>query len=469
MSRRFEFPFYLSVSIGLAFATSSFFIFAGLYQLSSLPLIVVAIGVAAALYFVIAFSIGELAALFPSAIAIRTYFKAAFSNRPSLVLIYLYLIVLVILAGVESNIFAAVVASIFPIAQSTVTIPLLLFVVMLINSLGLELPRGAQMLTTFGLVLLVLALGWFGIAQAPGRVAATFGTAVDGQDLALLPAAVGLAFFLFSGFEWVTPVGLRPGAYHRQIPVAMLVALAVLAVAYISFAIGLAGHLSRSQIGHSLAPHVSYFRAVLGPAGSLVAAGVSVLATYGCFNAGILGGSRLVYAVAREGNLPVWCTKISLRTGVPIAAVLGLGACVLVAALVLNVFRVQLVGALVASGIVCIIYAAYLLAVIRLRRTALDRPRPFRTPVPQSLQWAIIVVLTLISVASILSVPGDALPAGAATVVLAILAFRLASWSDRRTARLEELERAAEAARPEVAPPAPGPVHPSGARGPYPR
>jgi amino acid transporter len=450
---RFEFPFYLSVSIGLAFATSSFFIFAGLYQLSSLPLVVVAIALAAVLYYVIALSIGELASLFPSAIAIRTYFKVAFSNRPSLVLVYLYLVVLVILAGVESNIFAAVVRAIFPFAQPVVTIPLLLTVVMVINSLGLELPRGAQMLTTFGLVVLVLGLAWFGIVRAPDRVAATFVTAGGGRDLALLPAAVGLAFFLFSGFEWVTPVGLRPGAYHRQIPFAMLVALSVLTVAYLSFAIGLAGHLSRQEIARSLAPHVAYFAAVLGPFGFVVAAGVSVLATYSCFNAGVLGGSRLVYAIAREGNLPAWCSIISLRTGVPVPAVLSLGGCVLAASLVLVVFHVQLVGALVASGIVCTIYAAYLLAVIRLRRTAPDRPRPFRTPVPRPLQWAAIAVLALLSVAALLSVPGATLPATAAAAVLALVAFRLASWSDRRTARLE---RAAEPPRPEAAPPARG-------------
>ena len=44
------------------------------------------------------------------------------------------------------------------------------------------------------------------------------------SSLALVPAAVGLTVFLFMGFEWVTPVGLRPDAYKRKIPWAMPVA-----------------------------------------------------------------------------------------------------------------------------------------------------------------------------------------------------------------------------------------------------
>jgi amino acid transporter len=419
----------------MALSCSSFMMVAGLFEVTSLLWILVALVLGCVFCAVLALSIGELAGMFPSAPAIVTYFKAAFGDRVALMFIYLYLVFIVLIAGVESYLFGLVAEAVVPGLPPLAVVVVLLVSVVAANLLGLELPRLIQMVLTAAAVVVILTLGALGAVRDPAATGAALGTGDVLSSLALVPAAIGLTVFLFMGFEWVTPVGLRPDAYARKVPWAMPVAVAVLFVSYGLFLLGIGATLPRSAFEDELIPQVPYFSDVLGGAGKPLALVLSMSAIVSTFNAGMMSASRLIYAVARQGHLPRWCATIRLSTGGPLGAVLLLGSLGLTSALLVGALGLQLVAAVIGAALICVIYAGYMGSALRLRRRDADRPRPFRSPVPAGAQRAVIALLLIIAVASLFSLPDRYIEVIAGVIVAGIVAVLLSGWSMRRTAQ----------------------------------
>jgi ethanolamine permease len=139
-----EMLFYVSFGAGMAMGTSSFTMISGVFELVTSLWAVSAVCLAGLLCIIISHSIAELASMYPSAPGIRTYLKVAFGDRTSLFLVHLYLIFVVLIAGVESYMFALVVKAILPSVSPLGVVMALLITVIITNLLGLELPRWMQ-------------------------------------------------------------------------------------------------------------------------------------------------------------------------------------------------------------------------------------------------------------------------------------------------------------------------------------
>ncbi|MBD0339041.1 MAG: APC family permease [Thermoleophilia bacterium] len=433
--RRLEFPFYLSVGVGMALSCSSFMMVAGLFEVTSLLWILLALVLGCVFCGALALSIGELAGMYPSAPAIVTYFKAAFGDRIALMFIYLYLVFIVLIAGVESYLFGKVAEAVVPGLPPLAVVVVLLVSVVTANLLGLELPRLIQMVLTAAAVAVILVLGVAGAVRSPGATADALGTGNVLSSLGLVPAAVGLTVFLFMGFEWVTPVGLRPDAYARKIPWAMPAAVAILFVAYALFLVGIGATLPRSAFKDELIPQVPFFADVLGGTGKYLAGILSLSAIVSTFNAGMMSASRLIYAVARQGYLPRFVATIRPSTGAPVGGVLLLGSLGLASAFVVGGLGLQLVAAVVGATIICAIYAGYIGSALRLRARDPDRPRPFRSPLPAGVQKGVIGLLAIIGAASLFSLPDRIPEAVVGGALSALVAYLLSGWSIRRSPR----------------------------------
>lgn len=430
MRGRSETIFYLAVGAGMALSTSAFTMVGGLFQVVPLLWALVGIAVAGAFCAAIALSIGELASLWPSAPAIRTYFKMAFNDRTSLIFVYLYLAFIILIAGVESYMFALVVKAMFPAMPALATVTLLLAAVVGANIMGADLPRQMQVVTTFGCVAMVVGVGAVGVFA--GGPVGNSAAAPSFDGLAELPAAVGLAIFLFIGFEWITPVGLRPASYERQIPYAMLGSVLILVVTYMAFAAGLGFVLTRADVAVAPTPQVPYLLALFGPKGVWIAGVLSLTAIFSTFNAGLMGGARLLQAMARESTLPKSVGSVHLRTGAPVAAALLLGGCSLCASIVIVSFELHLLAAVVGAVVICGIYAAYMFAVLRLRRLQPDLHRPFRTPLSIWLQWVVALLLLFIGLATLFSIAEFGATPSVGVLACLVAAVALAEWSLRR-------------------------------------
>jgi amino acid transporter len=423
-----ELFFYVTVSCGMALATSVFTMVSGLFEITNGLGAALGIALAGLFCLVIALSIGELASMYPSAPAVRTYLKTAFGDYASLFLVYLYLISVILVAGLESFIFSEVLHAALPMATALPTIIILLCAVTASNLAGLELPRLVQMSATVLVVAFIAVSGFLGVISPKVNLSAGMWQA---EKLRVLPAVAGMALFLYMGFEWVTPVGLRPKSYHWKIPVSLPISVGVLALAFELFVLGAASQMEPHVIGSSDVPQVPYLVAVYGPIGVRLALALALTATVSTFNAGILGGSRLIYMLAREGNFPAWCASVSLRTGAPTGAILLLSSLALVSAIAVMTWRAELLVAVLGAAIICILYAAFLLSALVLRKRRPDAPRPYRSRIWSPLQWFGVVVLPIIGLQTLFSEPtlGPRPVYGAA---LAILLASLVSWIYRK-------------------------------------
>jgi amino acid transporter len=405
MKKAFELGFYVTFGAGIAFGISSFTIISELFKVASSFWLIVSIGLAGLFCMLISSSIAELASMYPSAPGVRTYLKVALPPRSSLFLVYLYLIFMIMVAGIESYLFAQVVRALFPQLPALALVLTLLALTVIVNLLGLELPRGVQMFTTTTLIVGVLILGGIGAAPTLAHLHWS-STVLANQPLSQIGGALGSAVYLFIGFEWVTMMGFSAKSYEHRIPLSMPLAILTNIVAYCIFALGLATLVPLNKITATSIPQLPYFVQMFGPRGTLVALALSILAIVSCFNAGVMGGSRLVHALAREGNFPKSWGTMSIRTGAPVGGVLVLGTLASIASILIVEFELQEVAAVVGSAIVCCVYAAFMWAILHLRKTQPNARRTFRSPLPVWVHWLLIVVMPAFGVLALFALPG---------------------------------------------------------------
>jgi amino acid transporter len=430
MKKAFELGFYVTFGAGIAFGISSFTIISELFKVASTFWLVVSICLAGLLCMMISSSIAELASMYPSAPGVRTYLKVALPPRTSLFLVYLYLIFMIMVAGIESYLFAQVVRHLFPQLPSLALVLGLLVLTVIVNLLGLELPRGVQMFTTTALILSVLVLGVVGAVPLLSHLHWSSGIFAN-QPLSQIGGALGSAVYLFIGFEWVTMMGFSAKSYEHRIPVSMPLAILTNIVAYCIFSLGLAALLPIGKITASSVPQIPYFVQMFGARGTTVALGLSILAIVSCFNAGVMGGSRLIYALAREGNFPKSWGTLSLRTGAPIGGVLVLGTLASIASIIIVTFELQEVAAVVGSAIVCCVYAAFMWAILHLRKTQPNARRTFRSPLPVWLHWVLIVAMPAFGVLALFALPGKTMQVLLTTAGLMVISILAVQFSVR--------------------------------------
>jgi amino acid transporter len=430
MKKAFELAFYVTFGAGIAFGISSFTILSELFKVASSFWVIVSICLAGFVCMLLSSAIAELASMYPSAPGVRTYLKVALPPRTSLFLVYLYLMFMIMVAGIESYLFALVVRQLFPQIPALAVVLTLLACTVIVNLLGLELPRGVQMFTTTALILSVLFLGATGAGSHLSNLHWN-ANVFSGHPLSQIGDALGSAVYLFIGFEWVTMMGFSAKSYERKIPISMPLAILTNIIAYCVFSLALATRIPVSAITASAIPQLPYFVQIFGPRGSVVGLVLSILAIVSCFNAGVMGGSRLIYALAREGNFPKSWGKMSLTTGAPIGGVLALGGMAAIASVIIVSFELEEVAAVVGSAIVCCVYAAFMWAVLRLRKTQPNARRTFRSPLPVWLHWVLIVALPLAGVFALFGIKGKTFQVLATTIGLVVISGVTTLWSTK--------------------------------------
>ncbi len=433
MKGKKEILFYISVGAGLAFGTSSFTMLAGLFGV--VPGVWVCLGIilAGLVCMAIASSVAELASRYPSSPGIRTYLKVALGNKVSLFLVHAYLIFIVLIAGVESYVFALVVQSAFPDVSAYAIVLVVLGIIIFTNLLGLDLPRWLQMLTTYLLVAIIIVLGLMGFfdSSAPGSNTLRFDTGENMHNLIFLPAATAMGIFLFIGFEWVTPLGFKPASYRKKIPNSMLIAILINLIAYVCFSLGMPVQLNEADIPPNAIPQIDYFVKLLGKGGLYFALILSFFAAFSTFNAGIMGASKLIFILAREKCLPSWCAIISERTGVLKGAIWTLGILAIISALFVVSFQLEFIFAVIGSAIICFIYAAFILSLILLKRKTKAPLNAYQSKVPLLLRWFIVIALPAMGIQALLSQPERTYEPVIGMMLVLLAAFGLTLWSLR--------------------------------------
>ncbi len=184
-----------------------------------------------------------------------------------------------------------------------------------------------------------------------------------------------IVFFAYIGFDAISTAAEETKNPQRNMPIGILGGLAVCTVIYIIVGIVATGLVPYQQLKAADPLAQALQLAGLQTAGLIVAAGavVSLTAVLLVFQ---YGQPRIFFAMARDGLLPAWASRIHPKYRTPHITTLVTGIVVAAGALVMDeneIYDLTNIGTLSAFAMVCI-------GVLVLRRTDPDRPRPFRVP-----------------------------------------------------------------------------------------
>ena len=185
------------------------------------------------------------------------------------------------------------------------------------------------LIETGGLVLLIAAAVHADISFAPMLLSVP---PISAPVLSGIAFSSLLAFFAFVGFEDLANIVEEAKLPHRDIPLAMLLTLLITSVLYVLVAAVAVSAVAPAELAASAAPLSLVFRKVAGISPSTFNA-IAVVATLNTILAQMTMASRVVYGMARQGDLPNILGRVDARTGTPLIATALVMAMVMVLAL----------------------------------------------------------------------------------------------------------------------------------------
>lgn len=185
----------------------------------------------------------------------------------------------------------------------------------------------------------------------------------------------GVVFFAFIGFETVSTAAAETKRPQRDAPIGLLGSLLVSTVLYVAVAAVLTGLVPYAAL--DVADPIARAVDAIGlGAFSIVIKIGAILGLTTAALAGLYGQSRIFYAMARDGLLPGSFARVHPRFHTPAASQAAIG---FVTALVAAFTPIAALGELVSIGTL-FAFIVVCTAVLILRRTQADTPRPFRAP-----------------------------------------------------------------------------------------
>jgi amino acid transporter len=338
----------------------------------------IAILTAGLLAILAALCFSELNALYPTAAAVRLYMKEAFGDNFSLIITFGYLLTIIAVIAADSYVVGSAITYAFnlPNWASLIWILVLLGLSMGTNLRGIKIAGLLQDITTYSLLAFIIVISLISLGQHSFQLRSPFDA--FGHPLDLLNA-VAIGVFIFSGFEWVTPLSEEINDI-AQIPRGMFISLGLLAISYALFTVA-SSHLldvHNAEVFNSPVPQMLLAKAALGQVGIWLMLIATLFTAVMTFNGGFATASRFLYAAAREDVLPPIFSRISVAFAVPYVAVIFLA--VASAAIAVLIFFTNLFSVLILLGAVleALIYTIAGLCVIRLRQKRPEAQRVFR-------------------------------------------------------------------------------------------
>jgi APA family basic amino acid/polyamine antiporter len=203
-----------------------------------------------------------------------------------------------------------------------------------VNYRGIE--KSAWLTRCIVAVVLAVLAGVIAVVFASGRIEIARVTPSGGSVTGVLQAA-GLLFFAFAGYARIATLGEEVRDPARTLPRAIGLSLGITLAVYTTVAVAVLAVLGPEQLAGAAAPLAEAVKSAgAGGLEPAVRVGAAV-AALGALLSLILGVSRTILAMARDGNLPAGLAAVHPRFGVPHRAELAVGAVVAVLVAVVDV------------------------------------------------------------------------------------------------------------------------------------
>jgi amino acid transporter len=262
-------------------------------------------------------SYAELCTRYPVAAGEPAYVKAAFQRR------WLSTITGVIM--IASGVIAAATVALGSTGYilQFVDVPVWLIVITVVVGLGV--------ISAGGILESVLLASIFTIIEVAGLliiiVAAVYADIPFSNAIFIWPSleagtwlGIGyaslLAFFAFTGFEDLTNLVEEAKSPERSIPIAMAVTLIITTVLYVLITAIAVVALRPKELSASPAPLSLVYRNIAGFSPALIS-GIAIVATLNTIIAQMTMATRVVYGMARQGDLPRFLGSVNRVTATP--------------------------------------------------------------------------------------------------------------------------------------------------------
>jgi len=297
------------------------------------------------------------------------YAKEAFGSFVGFEVGWLYWIVRITTFAANCNLLLSYLGFFFPSANQgfirIALISLVLFIITAVNFVGVRQSAILTNVFTVGKIvplLIFVAVGLFYVQPA------NFTFAAAAPDNSAFASAVLLLIYAFVGFEGATTPAGEVQNPRRSVPFALLTALAIIVVLYITIQIVCIGTLPELAASERpLADAAGTFLGTFGAAFITVGALVSI---FGNLNGGFLTASRLPFAMAEQKELPRILAKTHEKFQTPYVSLF-------LTAIVMLVFTIQssFVSALTIATITRLLVYATTCAALPVFRKRTDVPK----------------------------------------------------------------------------------------------
>jgi amino acid transporter len=346
---------------------------------------VVALIIAFAIAVANAMAYAEMALMMPSAGSLSSYAEAAIGNFPAILLVFAGYVVPAMF-GLPAELILAdqILTHSVPISLPPHAWPLAIIAVFaVLNILGTDVFARVQTALSF-IVLTFLALTGLvalsGHAYAPLPGGTSTALASMSQNTVIL-GVVALAFWVFVGSEFVTPLVPEARNANRDLPRAMIGGLIAIFVAQLLFAVGSVFVIPRERLVDSATPHLDYAVATFGPSARIWFAALALIASASLINTVVAAVPRMLAGMAENGQVISLLKRTHPRFGTPVIAILFVAALPMIG-LVWSGGDVNAILPLMIASSVSWLFA-YIMAQISLmvlRRRHPELNRPFRVP-----------------------------------------------------------------------------------------
>jgi APA family basic amino acid/polyamine antiporter len=194
-------------------------------------------------------------------------------------------------------------------------------------------------------------------------------------EAAAIFSGAALVFFIYVGFEDVANLSEEAKAPKRDVPRALLASTVITSIIYLFVAWAMLAAVEPAVLARSESPLTEAGRRIAPWVGTTLAV-TALFATASTALIVLISISRLIFGMAREGDMPAVLARTATRRKTPWAAALALFA---FACGLLPLGDVRIIASISSLGIL-LVFVGVQAALLRLRFTQPDLKRPFRVP-----------------------------------------------------------------------------------------
>jgi APA family basic amino acid/polyamine antiporter len=308
---------------------SGIFIVTGIVAGIAGPAMVISVVIAGIISLFSALSVAELSVFLPEEGGTYAFAQKLISPFAGYIAGWIWIFSNIFVGAAVSLGFAHYFATLVPAVPVKIIAVIICVIFIIINYLGL---KESTLLNNVLVTLKVLILLFF-IAFGLGFFNITHFTPTAPSGMTGILSGAALIFFAYTGFARVTIMAEEVKEPEKTIPRSIYLALGISTFLYILVSVIAVGLVGTSALAQSGSPLAAAITVTGSPAAVLLISSGAMIATASVLLTTILGISRIVFAMARNNDLPAFLSSISPRFSTPHYAIGITGAFMILAIL----------------------------------------------------------------------------------------------------------------------------------------